>query len=207
MKNFLSKVFKAGIIVCFVFALLAISSPVFAKPPNKPPGKPTSTITSTVTPTPTVRPSSVVQSQIRLTGEKLRVCQAHENVIQTRLQSLSKMANGMLSTFDTIAKRATEYYANTVVPGGNSVSNYDELVSAIQTKRSLVSDDLTVTQNDADNFLCTGIDPRGNLRQFRIDMQEVKKSLKEYRTAIKNLIVAVRTVVSEETPTPTGQQP
>ncbi len=77
------------------------------------------------------------------------------------------------------------------------------LVSDVQTKQAQVQTDLTTAKNDAVAFACTGVDPKGHLMQFRIDMQEVKASLKEYRTAIKNLIVAVHSAAAEETPTPT----
>lgn len=207
MRNSLSKVSNAKVALCSTLAFLAIVTPVFAKPPENRPGKPTATSTATITPTPTVRPSSVIQSRVRLAGEKLTVCQVHEKVIQTRLQSLVRLTNTMLATFDAIAKRVEDFYTTKVLPTGKSVSNYDALLSAIQTNHDLVQSDLAITQNDGNDFVCTGIDPKGHLTQFRIDMQEVKKSLKEYRTAIKNLIVAVHTVEPGETPTPTSAQP
>ncbi len=113
----------------------------------------------------------------------------------------------MLATFTKIADRVEAYYKDTVVPMGKTVDNYDALVADIQTKKTQVETDLTTAQNDASNFVCTGIDPKGHLTQFRVDMQEVKKSLKNYRTSIKDLIVAVHGVVGEEpTATPTGAQ-
>jgi hypothetical protein len=56
---------------------------------------------------------------------------------------------------------------------------------------------LTKTQNDADNFNCTG-NPKDQLMLFREDMQSVKKALKDYRTSIKNLIVAVHSVTGAQ---------
>lgn len=81
-----------------------------------------------------------------------------------------------------------------VVPSGKTIANYDSLVADIQAKKSAVQTALSIAQNDANSFSCTGDDPKGQLTQFRKDMQAVKKALKEYRTSIKNLIVAVRSV-------------
>lgn len=185
-----------------IFASFIVVSPVFAKPPKPFVPTPTATPTPTPAPTPFVRPSTFIQSGVRLSGAQLTVCQAHERVIQNRLNSLTRMANNMLATFDNIESRVVDYYKTKLLAKGQSIAKYDELISDIQKKQAAVQNVLKATTNDANDFLCTGIDPKGHLTQFRIDMQEVKKSLKEYRTAIKNLIVAVHSVAEKVTPTP-----
>jgi hypothetical protein len=193
--------------VLITLALLFFVTSVYAKPPFQTPNNPTATPKVTATPTPRPPVPNVVSPQVRLTAGLLQACQAHEKVITTRLNSLMRMATDMLATFTKIADRVETYYTGTVVPGGKTVDTYDALVADIQTKKTQVETDLTTAQNDANNFVCTGIDPKGHLNQFRIDMQEVKKSLKDFRTSIKNLIVAVHGVVGEgPTVTPTGAQ-
>ena len=160
--------------------------------------------TGQTTPAPTPRPTAVFR-EIRLTGGPLQACKAHEAVIQTRLKSLLRYAAAMEGTFDRIATRVQEYYTGTVKPGGRTVSDYDSLLSDIQAKKTIVRQDLTTAKSDSEGFVCDGIDPKGHLLQFRTDMQEVKNSLKNYRTAVKNLIVAVRGTQPEKiTPTITG---
>lgn len=122
---------------------------------------------------------------------KLRACQAKENGIKNRLTSLNNLATNMESKFTSIANRVEEYYTAKVVPAGKTVPNYDALVSDIQTKKTAVQTALTKTQTDAGTFTCTSNDPKGQLTLFRKDMQAVKSALKEYRTSIKNLTVAV----------------
>ncbi len=98
----------------------------------------------------------------------------------------------MQEKFDAIAKRVEDYYISKVVPSGKTVTNYDSLVSEIQNKKQATQTALGKAQTDANSFSCSGNDPKGQLTQFRTDMQTVKSALKDYRTAIKNLIVAVR---------------
>lgn len=195
----------SSLVVSLFFSFVFVSfSPIFAKPPFAP-GK--STAKPTVIPTHTIAPTSrppAAFPQTRLAGGLLKACQAHEEVIQTRLANLLRYANTMLETFDRISERVQTFYTDKVVPTGKTVSNYDALLADIQAKKTIVQDDLKITQDDANGFLCTGIDPKGHLTQFRTDMQEVKGSLKNYRTAIKDLIVAVRGVASEAaSPSPT----
>jgi chromosome segregation ATPase len=133
------------------------------------------------------------QAQNRLTEAKLKVCQAKEKSIKNRFTHLNNLTINIENKFDSIASRVEDYYTSKVVPTGKTVSNYDTLVSDIQTKKTAVQTALTTAQNNVSGFSCTG-DPKGQLTQFRKDMQSVKSALKEYRTSIKNLIVAVHSV-------------
>lgn len=135
--------------------------------------------------------------QERLSENRLRVCEGKEKVIQNRTASLNRMAQNMLEKFAAIAQRVQNYYTTTVVPSGKTVSNYDNLVADISAKKALVQTALDNATAHADDFACDSDDPKGQLTQFREDMQRVKAALKDYRTSIKNLIVAVRSVVGE----------
>lgn len=135
--------------------------------------------------------------QARLTEAKLKACQAREDSIKKRNDQLTKMATNMLEKFDAIEKRVQEHYTSKVVPSGKTVTNYDILVAEIQTKKTAVQTALSTAQTNATSFTCTGNDPKGQITQFRDDMKAVKSTLKDYRTSIKNLIVAVRSVTGE----------
>lgn len=104
----------------------------------------------------------------------------------------------MEDKFDAIAQRVEDYYTNTVVPSGKTVANYANLVSDIQAEKAAVQAPVTQAQNNANSFSCTSNDPKETLTQFRKDMQAVQQALKDYRTSIKNLIVAVHSVTGTE---------
>lgn len=135
--------------------------------------------------------------QNRLNEVKMRVCRTHEETIKNRMSSLTRMATNMFETFDSIATRVETYYTEKVVPGGKTVPDYEDLVSSIASKKMDTKDALLAAQNDRDTFSCEGDNPKGLLTTFRKDMQEVKSSLKDYRTAIKDLIVAIRSSTSD----------
>lgn len=148
------------------------------------------------------------QAQTRLTEARLRACQAKENAIKKRTVQLTKLAVTMQEKFDAIAQRVEEYYTTKVVPRGKTVANYDSLVADIQAKKGAVQTVLTIAQSNAENFACDGNDPKGQLSQFKDDMRAVKSALKDYRTSIKNLIVAVHSITgTTERNNPTSPKP
>ena len=134
-------------------------------------------------------------AQGRLQDAKLRSCQAREGAISQRSTHLAQMATTMENTFDAIAQRVETYYTTKVAPSGKTVSNYDALVSDIQTKKAAVQTALAPASTEATTFSCTSDDPKGQMTQFRTSMLGVITALQNYRTSVKNLIVAVRSVV------------
>lgn len=148
--------------------------------------------------------------QQRLSEVRLKVCQQKENNIKNRASHLEQLVNNMELKFDEITQRVETYYTNKVAANGKTVSNYNTLVANIQTEKTTVATALAKAKNDVSGFTCTGDNPKGQLTLYRQDMQTVKQALKSYRTAIKNLIVAVHSVAKNtekkvsKTPEPSG---
>ena len=136
-------------------------------------------------------------AQARLDEAKLKSCQARENSIMKRAERLGNLAANMLEKFDAITERVKEFYETKVVPDGNTVENYDDLVADIDAKKEAAQASLDNAQDAISAFSCDSDDPKGLLTQYREDMQDVKSALKDYRTSIKNLIVAVHTAAGE----------
>ena len=133
----------------------------------------------------------------RLDGAKLKTCQVKEKVINNRTKSLTNLALNMEDKFTSISARVQKYYTEKVVPSGKTVPNYASLVADINAKKAAVDTAINTAKTDSSNFSCNSDNPKGKLSTFRKDMQNVKSSLKDYRTSIKNLIVAVRSIVGE----------
>lgn len=170
---------KIVLVLVFIFVFVPVLA--LAKPADLPPKA----------------KAAQTNAEARLTDAKLKSCQAKENAIKKRSDQLTKMANNMLDKFDEITARVKKYYTDVVVPSGKTVSNYDALLADIATKKTASQTVLTKAQDDAQVFSCTGQNPKGQLTLFRKDMQDVKKALKEYRTSIKNLIIAVRSATGQ----------
>lgn len=150
-----------------------------------------------------VRPSPFPTPVRALNEVRLRACQARENAIQSRMQSLVRLVGTIEKSFDSIANRVETYYTDKVVPSGNTLDNYNSLVGNIADQKAKVDTDLPAVQENMNAFGCDKDDPKGVYTEFRLGMQNIKTDLKNYRTSIKNLIVAVAKVAPEETPGPT----
>ncbi|MBI3380351.1 hypothetical protein HY029_06375 [Candidatus Gottesmanbacteria bacterium] len=177
-----------SVVTIFFFALIIFASTSYAVAyPTRRPIHPFS-------PSISQRPTG----QARRDEGKLKSCKARGKGISKRSDQLTKMANNMLVKFDAIAQRVEDYYTSKVVPSGKTVPNYNNLVSDIAAKKTTVQTTLTAAQNDVAGFSCTSGNPKGQILQFREDMKKVKEALRDFRTAIKNLIVAVHSVNSEK---------
>jgi hypothetical protein len=139
-----------------------------------------------------------------LTQARLRTCEAKQESVQKRLESLTNLAVMMEGKFEAIAKRVQDYYNDKLVPSGKTLPNYQALVDDIAAKKALVDTSLGEATNDSTGFSCAGDDPKGLLNQYRLNMQLAKKALQNYRTSIKNLIVAVRTLGGAGSPEPSA---
>ena len=141
----------------------------------------------------------------RLGELKMKACQSHEESLQQRMTKLTNMTTNMQNKFAAHAQRVEDYYTDKVISAGKNVANYDQLVVDVENKNTKVSESLAKAQTTANNFSCEAENPKQVLTSFRKDMQSTKMALKEYRIAIKNLIVAVRGVAkTSESPTATS---
>jgi len=134
-------------------------------------------------------PGSTRSSEI-----KMKACQAKEGVIKTRMNNLLRLTNNIFRVFGDITARVEEFYQTKVTTEGKTVANYDTLKQTVQNKKEAAQASLTKANQDSQDFSCNNGNPKLALNTFRQDMQNVKSALKDYRTAIKNLIVAVHSV-------------
>lgn len=184
MKRMLPKVLVAGSL------LLLTPLPVLAQGRGQENGARTQVVQAS----PTGSPLLIATPAPTLNPGKLQACQAKQASIQTRMGSLTRLSANMLNVFSSIAQRVMLFYSAKVLPTGKTVANYDTLVADIQTKSTAVQTALSKAQGDANSFSCQTGNAKAQVTLFRQDMQAVKTALKNYRTSIKNLIVAVRGV-------------
>lgn len=133
----------------------------------------------------------------KLAEVKLKVCERKRDAIIRRSTKLAERAQRQLTNFEQKANRVEDFYNNRLVPKGVVLDNYSDLLADIEAKKQVVNEATTSAKTAAENFDCSGEDPRGQLTNYRIDMQNAIKALKDYRTSIKNLIVAVRTAAAK----------
>lgn len=127
----------------------------------------------------------------RLTGAKLRSCEQRAQNIQAIMDRSVARSEKQLELFGTIADRVKVFY----LEQDNVLENYDNLVAAVASAESRA--EAALTELKAHHFSCDSEDPKGDVAAFKVDLDGMRHALKNYRTAVKDLIKGVRSVQGE----------
>src|SRR3989344_5876315 len=130
----------------------------------------------------------------RLEENKLRICQAHEDKINSHMDAIAERGQKKIDLFSTIADRTKTFYLSK----GKVLSNYDELVAAVDAKKAAAQAAVDVVISSSVTFDCECDDPKGTASEFKTKVKAMNDALKEFKTAVKNLIVGVKSVQSTE---------
>jgi hypothetical protein len=127
------------------------------------------------------------QKEKRLEANKLRVCEQRKTKITAILNRSVTRGERQLELFTTIANRVKAFYINKNL----SLANYEELVAAVDTAKTDAQATLE-TLKGLTAFDCNAEDPKGDAEAFKLAQKALNEDLKSYRTAVKDLIVGVK---------------
>jgi hypothetical protein len=136
----------------------------------------------------TAQARSEAVKSARLDAAKKRSCDNKERSIKQRSSNFVRHAENHLAVFDKISTRTQKFAEEK----NRKPANYDELVAAVDTAREQAVEDIESFKNSSQDFDCDGDNPRAAGRVLQEEAKLVRASLKEYRTAIRNLIVGVK---------------
>lgn len=139
--------------------------------------------------------------QQRLAANKLRACQNRQARIAAIMSRSITRAEKQLELFTTIAERVKAFY----VQKGRTVANYNDLVAAADAAKAKAQTNLD-TLKALDGFDCSSEDPKGDIEAFKLALHSINSDLKDYRTAVKNLIVGVKSAQSTAAKEENGQE-
>jgi hypothetical protein len=148
------------------------------------------------------------EAETRLTNAKFKACQKRETAINNRLQRIATHGERQLEVFSKIAERTEAFYT----AKGHKLSNYDALVAEVNAKKAAAETTMADLKAKSVAFKCDGSDPKGAAQSFKDSLRAEQAALKAYKTAVKNLIVGVKSAEgsdsdqSDDKPT-TGGQP
>lgn len=143
----------------------------------------------------------------KLEAAKIRACEARQSAITKRSEQIVKRSTNQLNVFSKIAQRVQEFYQNKLIPQGKIVANYDSLVADIASRGAAITPLLAQAEADAASFSCDKDHPSEQVKAFNEDMKAVIAGLEAYRKSVRNLIVAVRSVVGTANSATRSAQP
>ena len=153
-------------------------------------GKTTETRTAELRQKTEVAKEAKEAAKTKLADAKLRVCKTHEKVIDTIMGNAAARGDKQMGVIDTIATRTEAFYQSK----GKTLANYDELVAKVNAAKATAQTAVDTVKNSSTTFNCDGTDPKGVAAGFKNAVRAEITALKEYRTAVKNLIVGVKSV-------------
>lgn len=179
--------------VAAAVALLTFGGSVLAVSPNanvhaQEAGQPTGSPNANVKTDKSDRQAAAAEKrEARLADAKLKVCEKREQKINNIMARTVDRATKQIAVFDKIATRTKDFYTSK----GRTVANYDALVAAVDTAKQKAETDLATMKTTA-TFDCSSTDPKGSAAAFKTNLKLVIADLKAYKTAVKNLIVGVK---------------
>ena len=130
---------------------------------------------------------------------KIKACQNHQKVVTKTMSRISDRGQKQIDLFTKIADRTEAFYKEK----GKTLSNYTALVADVNAKKAAAQAQVTAIANASTTFTCDGTNDKEKVTAFKDSMKAEMSALKDYKTAVKNLIVGVKSVQSTTTDTTT----
>lgn len=130
----------------------------------------------------------------KLDEKRLVRCQEKSEQINRVLERGSARGTEQLARLDQIAKRIQEFYRS----HSYTVTNYEDLVSAINLNREEVVTTLSQMNVDGKRFKCDGDNPESTLLSYREKHQAKNAAMVAYRASVRDLAVAIKASVAEK---------
>jgi hypothetical protein len=125
------------------------------------------------------------------TEHQEKVCTNKRRVVGNILNRIADRGQKQIAVFTKIADRTEQFKDDKNL----TVTNYDSLVATVDAKKTAAQDTINKIKADAvaaSNLSCDSGQPKAVVGGFRDDLKAENSVLKAYKTAIKNLIVAVK---------------
>jgi hypothetical protein len=153
----------------------------------------TTTEHSTGDDTSTRSQARVAAAKAHLDAVKLKVCQKRQDHINKRMKNVANHGQRLIDVFTKIAERTEAFYTSK----GKTLSNYDALVADVNAKKTAADTAVADIKAKSVTFKCDGTDPKGSIQEFKDSLASEHAAIKAYKTAVKNLIVGVKSVQDE----------
>lgn len=131
--------------------------------------------------------------QARLTAKKLERCQQRERVLNNIIARIGDRGQKQINVINSIQEKVQKFYTEKNI----SLDNYDVLVANANDKKQLATAEMEQVRSMNGTFSCTGENPTGVAAQFKNQAAKQSAAMKEYRLAVHELAVAIKTALGD----------
>ncbi len=128
------------------------------------------------------------QKEKKVAENKLKACENRRESAKKIMERISNRGEKQIEVFTKISDRTQEFYKQK----GYNVANYDSLVSDVNAKKQAALVATENTKKSAEKFVCSSDNSVGNSAVFKNNLKLQIQAIKDYKTSVKNLIVAVK---------------
>lgn len=133
-------------------------------------------------------------------AERQKACDAHQAELDTRIGDYAREAQNNLNVFSSIFTKVQTFYATKKL----NVATYAALSATVTTQQAAAQSAVdALSLLSGTKIDCTQPDPAQQLASLKTAVDTARSALQAYRTAIKNLIVAIEGASSAQTDTST----
>ena len=131
------------------------------------------------------------------TAQRQLACNQREHSITTRTANFGAAAQRHLDVFNSIFAKVQAFQTDKHL----NVSNYDALVAAATAKQSTAQSAVDALKALNVPIDCTQSDPAGSVATVKAAVSDARTALQAYRSAIKDVIVALKGASTAQTST------
>lgn len=136
----------------------------------------------------TSRRDALLQAEQKQKDTRKKLCENRSTTLKNIMLRVSNRGTKLVDLFSKISTRVETFYSEK----GYDVPNYDNLVATIATKKAAALTAVDALKTAANEFTCDQSDPKASIVAFKTALKAERMALKEFRTSVKDLIVAVK---------------
>jgi len=129
----------------------------------------------------------------KLDDARKKVCEARKNNITKIVTDAGNAGQRQLNLFSNIATKVEQFYVDKKL----SASGYTAAVANVNAKKTYAQTAINNVKAAAPTIDCSAGDPVATVDGFKAQITTMRQALKDLRTAVKDLIVTVKTSAGE----------
>jgi hypothetical protein len=132
--------------------------------------------------------------KVKSLEDRRKSCEARRAGLTTRSANYSRNAKKHLDTFNTVYDKVLAFQAEKQLTAGD----FATLKATADAKKAAAISAVAALEDPSVTIDCTASDPAVGVATLKTSVGNARKSLQEYRTAIKNLVAALQSAKDED---------
>lgn len=128
-----------------------------------------------------------LNKEVKTAAQRQKVCANIQKAVNNKLSAFDNHADSYLTRLNTAYTKLKDYQTTKNL----QVANWDALLSAADSKQASATTSVDALKALGTSVDCNSSDPAAMLASVKSGATDTRNSLKDYRTTLKNIIVAL----------------